>query len=130
MNVFINKYLMVMKKYVDFSDRSLGYEYSVFVAILAFTFIIGVTIDLAIGQYDDDLKLGPFSVVIAIIHIIPAIAVSVRRLHDVDMSGGWSWSALFRSPGLFLRDFRVRPGAQMGRTDLARPRIEPCPSNL
>ena len=43
-------------------------------------------------------------------NIIPAISVSVRRLHDVDKSGWWYWVGLVPLIGLIILFFYVQKG--------------------
>jgi uncharacterized membrane protein YhaH (DUF805 family) len=50
-------------------------------------------------------------VVVSLVFILPTIAVLIRRLHDLDRSGGWFWIALVPSAGgIILFIFSVLPG--------------------
>ena len=49
-------------------------------------------------------------VLFMLFNIIPAISVSVRRLHDVDKSGWWYWIGLVPLIGLIILFFYVQKG--------------------
>ena len=49
-------------------------------------------------------------VLFMLVNIIPAISVSVRRLHDVDKSGWWYWIGLVPLIGLIILFFYVQKG--------------------
>jgi uncharacterized membrane protein YhaH (DUF805 family) len=70
-------YLAVLKKYADFSGRARRKEYWMFVLV---NFIIGVALSF-ISDYLSSLY--------ALAVLIPGLAVSVRRLHDIGKSGWW-----------------------------------------
>ena len=75
--------------YVNFSGRAIRSEYwywTLFAAVVAIVF--GVIDE---WLYPGD-QMGAFSVVDIIVSlalILPGIAVSVRRLHDIDRTGWW-----------------------------------------
>jgi uncharacterized membrane protein YhaH (DUF805 family) len=50
-------------------------------------------------------------VVVSLVFIVPTIAVLIRRLHDIDRSGGWFWIGLVPSAGgIILLVFSLLPG--------------------
>jgi uncharacterized membrane protein YhaH (DUF805 family) len=77
------------RNYVNFSGRAVRSEYwywTLFVTIVAVVF--GVIDQLL----HPGAELGAFSIVNTIVSlalILPGIAVSVRRLHDIDRTGWW-----------------------------------------
>ena len=75
-------YLKVMKEnYANFSGRARRKEYWMF-TLIQMVVLIGVMI------LDTVFGTSPVVYIIAVLaHIIPGIAVSVRRLHDVGKSG-------------------------------------------
>jgi uncharacterized membrane protein YhaH (DUF805 family) len=78
----MNYYLSVLKKYATFSGRSQRAEYWYFVLFnIIITIVLGI-ISAVIG--DDSSILG---ILYSLAVLIPGIAVSVRRLHDVGKSG-------------------------------------------
>lgn len=76
-------YLQVMKKYATFSGRARRKEYWMFTLINAI--IYGVLIGASMVLFDNYL-LG---IIYDLAILIPALAVSVRRLHDINKSGFW-----------------------------------------
>lgn len=85
----MNWYLVVLKKYAEFSGRARRKEYWYFVLFnilvaIALTFIDGVT-----GTLNPETGLGLLSGLYALAMLIPSIAVGIRRLHDTSRSGWW-----------------------------------------
>ena len=79
-------------KYADFSGRASRSEYWYFSLFMLLLSICSMIIDSIIAgvpfwEYDD--WTGPASLIVTILTILPALGVSVRRLHDIDKSGWW-----------------------------------------
>lgn len=90
MNHFIN----VLKKYATFSGRATRSEYWYFILIYSITYTILMGIDLAIGTFSQELLdkgtfLGFLSTAYSLVLFLPSLAVTVRRLHDINKSGWW-----------------------------------------
>jgi len=97
----MNYYIAVLKKYAVFSGRATRSEYWYFIL---FNFIISIIlsiIDRAISSVSGT-NLGTLGTIYYLVVLIPSLAVSVRRLHDVGKSGwmilinliplvGWIW---------------------------------------
>ncbi len=66
-------------RYAEFSGRARRSEYWTFVAV---SFIIWIV---------SSLIFPPLGIIVALIFCIPHIAVSVRRIHDIGLSGLWGW---------------------------------------
>jgi uncharacterized membrane protein YhaH (DUF805 family) len=83
----------VLKKYTDFSTRSLRSEYWNWVL---FGFIASVILSIldSIVFGTKSSNTGPFEILFSLATFIPGLAVTVRRLHDVDKSGWWILIAL------------------------------------
>ncbi|MEX2608571.1 MAG: DUF805 domain-containing protein, partial [Gemmatimonadota bacterium] len=60
-----------------------------FALINALIMIGLMAVDLVFGFYDAELGMGILSGIYVLAIIVPSIAVSVRRLHDVGRSGWW-----------------------------------------
>ena len=97
----MNWYLEVLKKYAVFDGRARRKEYWFFI-------LFNILISMALGfidQWTDNIVhetdlgslsggnyigfLGVLSGIYSLGVMIPAMAVSVRRLHDTDRSGWW-----------------------------------------
>ena len=103
------------KKYGDFDGRAARSEFwwwVVFVALVQFAAAIVLTIILIIFQNVGFLQWLSVLIfmVIVLAFILPSIAVSVRRLHDRDLSGWLYLLSFVPFGGLVLFIFYVMPG--------------------
>ena len=81
-------YLGVFKKFAVFEGRSRRQEYWMFVL---FNFIAMFVLSVVDGMiFGTQLLSGLYSLAV----LVPAIALSVRRLHDIGKSGLWMLLAL------------------------------------
>jgi uncharacterized membrane protein YhaH (DUF805 family) len=78
----MNYYLEVFKKYAVFSGRARRSEYWYFTL---FNFIVSIILAIISSIAGD--KNGLIGIAYALVVFIPGIALSVRRLHDVNKSG-------------------------------------------
>lgn len=90
----MNHYINVLKKYATFSGRATRSEYWYFVLIYSITYTILMGIDFAIGTFSKQLMengsfLGFLSTAYSLVLFLPSLAVTVRRLHDINKSGLW-----------------------------------------
>jgi uncharacterized membrane protein YhaH (DUF805 family) len=97
-------YLKVLKNYANFNGRARRKEYWMFVL---FHIIIFVVLEgLAIGL--QSMIFGLILMVYALGTLIPALAVTIRRMHDVSKSG---WFCLIPIYSLILAVTDSTPGA-------------------
>ena len=93
----MNYYLAILKKYAVFSGRAQRAEYWYFVL---FNLIIAIILGIVSTVIGDDK--GMLGTLYSLAVLIPGLAVSIRRLHDVGKSGwmllialipliGWIW---------------------------------------
>lgn len=80
-------YLQVLKNYAEFSGRARRKEYWMFVLFNLLFLIAAAIIDSIIGTTLGGLPYGLFYFLYAMAVLIPSLAVTVRRLHDVGKSG-------------------------------------------
>ena len=80
-------YLKVLKQYADFSGRARRTEYWMFVLFNIIFAAIALVIDNLLGITIGELPYGVFYFVYGLAVLVPGLAVSVRRLHDVGKSG-------------------------------------------
>jgi len=83
----MNWYLQVLKKYAEFNGRARRKEYWMFALFNIIFLIAAMIIDNVAGTTIGELPYGLFYFIYALAVIIPGLAVSVRRLHDVGKSG-------------------------------------------
>ena len=84
-------------RYTDFSGRSIRSEYwnyTVFILVLSFVCNYIDSLIAGVPYWDYTDAFGPFSVILIITTTIPSLAVSIRRLHDVNKSGWWQLIAI------------------------------------
>ena len=103
----MNWMLLPFKRYADFKGRSRRMEFWMYSLLNLLVWLVLGGVNLSSGNKMAELASagdsnplavygvmfsGPLGIVLAIwflANIIPSIAVSVRRLHDRDMSGWW-----------------------------------------
>jgi uncharacterized membrane protein YhaH (DUF805 family) len=81
-------YLEVLKKYAVFDGRARRKEYWMFFLINLLISVVLIAIDNLIGTFSQTgfgLLQGLYSLAV----LIPSIAVTVRRLHDIGRTGWW-----------------------------------------
>lgn len=83
----MNAYFNAMRRYFDFTARATRTEFWMFTLVVFLGGIVALILDTTLGN----LQSGPpFITALWIIpHYIPALAVAVRRLHDIDRTGWW-----------------------------------------
>ena len=93
-----------LKRYAEFTGRSRRKEFWTYIVMVWVVLFVLMYLDSALGlggeatSYADEtgvgfnMKGGLLSLLFALATLAPNIAVSVRRLHDVDKSG---WTILF-----------------------------------
>ncbi len=100
-------------KYVTFSGRAARSEYWWWVLFVVILSIIGFAIDGIINPASVTTEMGdgtvgvsstggPVSMIISLAMLLPGLAVSVRRLHDIDKSGWWILIGLVPLVGFIL----------------------------
>ncbi|APZ47311.1 DUF805 domain-containing protein [Polaribacter reichenbachii] len=84
----MNWYVKVLKQYADFKGRARRKEYWMFVLINAIISIIMMVLDNLLGTtYGPLNEDGYFETIYSIATLVPSLAVSARRMHDVGKSG-------------------------------------------
>jgi uncharacterized membrane protein YhaH (DUF805 family) len=85
-------YLMVWRKYAQFSGRSRRKEYWMFVLFNTIACVVlyaGILAAFLAGQKTLAIVIGCLCCIYGLAALIPGLAVSVRRLHDINKSGWW-----------------------------------------
>jgi uncharacterized membrane protein YhaH (DUF805 family) len=82
-------YLEALKKYAVFGGRSRRKEYWYFVLFNLIVSLVLSAIDALLGTFSSSTNVGLLGGIYGLAIIIPSIAVSVRRLHDIDRTGWW-----------------------------------------
>lgn len=80
-------YLKVLKNYVGFEGRARRKEYWMFAL---FNLIISIVLGIIDGlMASSPESLGVLGLLYSLAVLLPSLAVSVRRLHDIGRSGWW-----------------------------------------
>lgn len=82
-------YVDVYKKGLDFRGRSTRKEYWCFYLINMLIYIILNIVDIMLGVYSFEAGIGLLSLIFILVVLIPSLAVTFRRLHDIGRSGWW-----------------------------------------
>ena len=82
-------YLEAFKKYAVFSGRSRRKEYWYFVLFNIIVSIVLSGIDALLGTFSSSSNIGLLSGIYGLAVLIPTLALTFRRLHDIDRSGWW-----------------------------------------
>jgi len=98
----MNWYLAALKKYAVFSGRARRKELWYF---WLFGFIFGLIlafIDMVTGTWNTETGGGLLSNIFILVMILPNLAVSTRRLHDIGRTGWWILIMLIPLIGLIV----------------------------
>ncbi len=87
-------YIEVMKKYAVFSGRARLKEYWMFVLFNLIFGIAAILLDNLLGTASEDTGYGVIYGLYSLAILLPALAVMVRRLHDIGKSGWWFFISL------------------------------------
>ena len=88
-------YVMVLKKYLVFEGRARRKEYWYFALI---SFIISAILSLI----DTAIGINVLATIYGLAVLLPALGVSVRRLHDTGRTGWWIFINLIPLVGLII----------------------------
>ena len=110
----MNWYLEVFKKYAVFQGRARRKEYWYF-------FLFNLLFGYAIAFFSVWISFPAIYLIYLLASLIPGIAVSVRRMHDVNKSG---WFILIPIYNLILCCTEGTQGPNQYGTDPKRPEFE------
>lgn len=80
-------FLSSFRNYATFTGRARRSEYWFFYLFYFIFLVLAVILDNLLGITIEDAGIGPLYFVSILAMIIPGLAVTVRRLHDVGKSG-------------------------------------------
>lgn len=92
---------VVFENYANFSGRARRSEYWYFLLMNFIIAIIAMIIDNVTGIAFENIGYGPLYLVYALATLVPGLAVTVRRLHDVGKSGWFYFIVLIPIIGAF-----------------------------
>lgn len=97
----MNGYLSAMRRYAGFQGRASRAEFWQFTVVMTVVVIVALIIDAALISGPDSTA-HPLAGLVVLAHILPSLAVSVRRLHDTDRSGFFLFINLIPLIGVVL----------------------------
>ena len=100
--MLMNYYIEVMKKYAVFTGRARRKEFWMFTLIYTLIFIVLSVVDGIIGTGAMLFETGLLSGIFSLVSLCPSIAVTIRRLHDIDRSGWWILIGLVPIAGVIV----------------------------
>jgi len=95
---FQDAILSGFRKYVTFSGRASRPEYWYWVLFAFLVAAVSGILDYAIFP---ESETGPLQSITSLILFLPGLAISIRRLHDIDRTGWW-WLIAFTVIGIIL----------------------------
>ena len=81
------------QKYIGFSGRAARSEYWYWVLFIVLLQIVAWLIDMTLFGFNTT-GVNPIGSLLSLATLLPGLAVSVRRLHDIDRVGWWIFLAL------------------------------------
>ena len=75
--------------YVTFSGRAARSEFWYWTLFVVLVTMAAGILDRGLFDFDESTTTGVFGPLVSLIFFLPGLAVSVRRLHDLDRSGWW-----------------------------------------
>ena len=119
-------FIEALKKYAVFGGRSRRGEYWFFTLFSLIITVVLSIIDRVTGTFDSSAGMGLLSGIFSLAILIPSIAVSVRRLHDIDRTGWWFLLWLVPVIGVIvLLIFAVQDGTPGGNRFGPNPKTTP-----
>ena len=113
-----------LRNYFKFSGRAPRSEFWYFILFCVLVGIGTMIPDFFLFRSLFDQGIGPFYAVASLALLVPGIAVSVRRLHDIDRTGWWYLIAFTLVGGLLLIVWALKKGTagknRFGADPLAR----------
>jgi uncharacterized membrane protein YhaH (DUF805 family) len=86
----MGSYFDGMLRYFEVSGRSTRMQYWMFFLIHFVLLVLAVVADYQLGGFARPRSPQlPLTLFVVFVHVIPAITLSVRRLHDIGKSGAW-----------------------------------------
>jgi len=110
-----------MARYATFSGRASRAEFWWFNGVLFALLLIALGVDKTVIAPGGE-GMGPLVILIELAHALPAIAVTVRRLHDTDRSGYWFLLNFTGIGMVVVLAFTLLPGSE------GQNRFGPAPS--
>lgn len=83
----MTSYFLAMRNFLNFSGRTSRRDYWLFVLIMVLVMLLAAILEAGLSENDEGTLV--LTSVVWLVHLVPALAAGVRRLHDSDKSGFW-----------------------------------------
>jgi|TARA_A100001391_G_scaffold87590_3_gene58038 uncharacterized membrane protein YhaH (DUF805 family) len=97
----MSAYLEAMRRSFDFAGRSGRSAYWFYTLTYFIILVLLIILDGVLGTLSAD-GVGVLSGIAVLVHLIPSLAVTVRRLHDTGRSGWWLLIGLVPLVGIIV----------------------------
>lgn len=104
-------YMKALRQYADFEGRARRTEYWMYALFYAIIAVVALVLDLVLSLALQSTFVV-FTPLVALAHIVPSLALTVRRLHDTDRSGWWVLISLVPFGGIVLLVFACTEGTR------------------
>lgn len=84
----MNAYLDAMRHYATFTGRTSRAGFWLYILFYIIIVMIAGVLDMMLfgDHYENG---GPIAGIVGLVHLVPGLAIGVRRLHDIDRTGWW-----------------------------------------
>ncbi|MDD9964306.1 MAG: DUF805 domain-containing protein [Gammaproteobacteria bacterium] len=98
----MNWFLVALSKYADFEGRARRKEFWFFTLFYYVFLMLVALLDSALGTFVAESEIGLLTCLFGLPLLVPSISVTVRRLHDIGLSGWWWFIGLITMVGAIL----------------------------
>jgi len=102
-------YFAAMRAYWNFFGRMRRKEFWQYLLTIVALILGAIIADFVIFGRSVE-QLGPLCLIMSFVHVVPTLAASARRLHDVGRSARWLWIAPTGIGALVLIYWYLLPG--------------------
>lgn len=94
-------YIDAMRHYATFSGRATRSQFWLFTLVYFIIAAVALVVDQVL-QIDPTGEAQVVTGIVSLVHLIPSLAIWVRRLHDINRSGWWLLIAFVPLVGLIV----------------------------
>ncbi|MBD2802935.1 DUF805 domain-containing protein [Xenorhabdus sp. M] len=85
----MKSYVQALRYYVTFKGRATRYEFWGFLLFHLLVILLISFLEREFAIANPEIYMGKFTGLYLLVTFLPVLAVTVRRLHDSGLSGGW-----------------------------------------
>ena len=108
----MNEFIRAMTKdFANFKGRARRREFWIFMLIITIINRVLTYVEISLGIHDFSISIGLLTGMFALIILIPSLAVTARRMHDIGRSGWWALTSIIPFWLWFIAVFDSEPDA-------------------